>query len=409
MAPLVVQKYGGTSVGTTERIRKVAQRIIGLKKAGNDVLVVVSAMGDSTDDLITLAREVAGNPAKREMDMLLSSGERISMALLAMAINDMGHPAISFTGSQSGILTDTSHTEARIVSISGTRIKEELEKDKIVIVAGFQGCSPEREVTTLGRGGSDTTAVALAIALKALYCEILTDVDGVYSADPRVVNNAKKLDCCSYDEMLEMAWLGAKVLHPRSVELAKKFNMPIIVSSSFNENKGTIVKGEDMEEIDVRAISFNKDIAKISITEVPDVPGIAAKVFEILGAENVTCSFIVQSQGHHGKNDITFTVVEKDYKHTIDTLEKHLKKIGGSEVISDINVATVSVIGTGIARAPKVASRVFKTLADSKINIDLISSSNITLTCVIKERDVELAVKNLHKEFIDAITETMEN
>jgi len=237
----------------------------------------------------------------------------------------------------------------------------------------------------------------------------LTDVDGVYSADPRIVKNAKKLGCCSYDEMLEMAWLGAKVLHPRSVELAKKFNMPIIVSSSFNENKGTIVKGEDMEEIDVRAISFNKDIAKISITEVPDLPGIAAKVFEILGAENVTCSFIVQSQGHHGKNDITFTVVEKDYKHTIDTLEKHLKKIGGSEVISDINVATISVIGTGIARAPKVASRVFKTLADSKINIDLISSSNITLTCVVKERDVELAVKNLHKEFIDAATETMEN
>lgn len=396
----IVQKYGGTSVGTTERITNVARRIAKLKKAGNKVLVVVSAMGDSTDDLIKLAREVAGNPSKREMDMLLSSGERISMALLSMAINDLGYPAISFTGSQSGILTDTSHTEARIVSISGTRIKEELSNDKIVIVAGFQGCSPQKEITTLGRGGSDTTAVALAIALKADYCEILTDVDGVYTADPRFVKNAKKLKHCSYDEMLEMAWLGAKVLHPRSVELAKKFEMPIMVSSSFNEHKGTLIKGEDMEEVEIRAITHNKDIAKISIIDVPDTPGIAAKVFEMLGEEKISCFFIVQAQAHSGRNDITFTVNEKDYKDTINILEKNIKKIGGREIVSDVNVGSISVIGTGVAREPKVSSKVFKTLADSKINIDLISSSNITLTCVIKEKDIERAVKALHKSLI---------
>ena len=396
----IVQKYGGSSVATTERILKVAERIVNLKKQGNKVLVVVSAMGDTTDDLITLSREVASSPSKREMDMLLSSGERISMALLSMAINDMNVPAISFTGSQSGIVTDTSHTEARIVSISGTRIKEELEKDKVVIVAGFQGCSTEREITTLGRGGSDTTAVALAIALKADFCEILTDVDGVYSADPRIVKDAKKLDFCSYDEMLEMAWLGAKVLHPRSVEIAKKFDMPIIVASSFNNNKGTLVKGEDMEKAEVRAITFNKEIAKISLVEVPDIPGIAAKVFELLSSENISCSFIVQSQSHNAKNDITFTVSEKDFKPAMNILEKNLKMIGGREIISDINVATISVIGTGVVRDPRVASRVFKTLARAETNVDLISSSNITLTCVIKERDVEKAVCDLHKEFI---------
>jgi len=396
----IVQKYGGTSVGTPERILKVAERIINFKKAGNKMLVVVSAMSDTTDDLIGLARQVADNPSKREMDMLLSSGERISMALLSMAINDMGYPAISFTGSQSGIQTDTSHTEARIMAISGTRIKDELAKDKIVIVAGFQGCSPEKEITTLGRGGSDTTAVALAIALKADYCEILTDVDGVYTADPRIVKNARKLDFCSYDEMLEMAWLGAKVLHPRSVEMAKRFEMPVVVASSFIENKGTMVKGDKMEDVEIRAISQNKDIAKISIVGVPDVPGIAAKVFEMLGAENISSYFIVQSQGHDGRNDITFTVAEKDFKDAIDVLEKNLKKIGGREILTDINVGTVSVIGTGVARNPKISSKIFKVLADSKINIDLISSSNITLTCVIKERDIEKAVKNLHRGLI---------
>ena len=396
----IVQKYGGTSVGTTERILNVARRIAKLKKEGNKVLAVVSAMGDTTDDLVKLAREVAGSPSKREMDMLLSSGERISMALLSMAINDLGYPAISFTGSQSGILTDTSHTEARIVSISGTRIKDELTNDKIVIVAGFQGCSPQREITTLGRGGSDTTAVALAIALKADYCEILTDVDGVYTADPRFVKNAKKLTHCSYDEMLEMAWLGAKVLHPRSVELAKKFGMPLLVSSSFNEHKGTIIKGEDMEDVEIRAITHNKDIAKISIIDVPDTPGIAAKVFEMLGEEKISCFFIVQAQAHSGHNDITFTVNEKDYKDAINILEKNMKKIGGREILSDVNVGSISVIGTGVAREPRVSSKVFKTLADSKINIDLISSSNITLTCVIKEKDIERAVKALHKALI---------
>jgi len=396
----IVQKYGGTSVGNPERILNVAERIVRLKKAGNHVLVVVSAMGDTTDDLISLAREVAGNPPKREMDMLLSSGERISMALLSMAINDMGVSAISFTGSQSGILTDTSHTEARILSISGTRIREALDKDKVVIVAGFQGCSHEREVTTLGRGGSDTTAVALAIALKADRCEILTDVDGVYSADPRIVKNAKKLDFCSYDEMLEMAWLGAKVLHPRSVEIAKKFDMPIVVASSFNNNPGTLIKGEDMEKAEVRAITFNREIAKVSIVEVPDIPGTAASVFELLSSAQISCSFIVQSQSHHGKNDITFTVNEKDFKSTMNLLENNMKKIGGRELISDINIATISVVGTGVVRDPRVASRVFKTLAACETNIDLISSSNITLTCVIKERDVEKAVQHLHKEFI---------
>ncbi|HBC75874.1 MAG TPA: aspartate kinase, partial [Candidatus Wallbacteria bacterium] len=249
-------------------------------------------------------------------------------------------------------------------------------------------------------GGSDTTAVALAIALKADRCEILTDVDGVYSADPRIVKNAKKLDFCSYDEMLEMAWLGAKVLHPRSVEIAKKFDMPIVVASSFNNNPGTLIKGEDMEKAEVRAITFNREIAKVSIVEVPDIPGTAASVFELLSSAHISCSFIVQSQSHNGKNDITFTVNEKDFKSTMNLLENNMKKIGGRELISDINIATISVVGTGVVRDPRVASRVFKTLAACETNIDLISSSNITLTCVIKERDVEKAVQQLHKEFI---------
>ncbi|HYR52550.1 MAG TPA: aspartate kinase [Candidatus Dormibacteraeota bacterium] len=395
---LLVQKYGGTSVGSPERIRNVAERIVQTRRGGADLVVVVSAMGDATDDLIGLARQVSTRSHPREMDMLLTAGERISMALVAMAVNDRGQEAVSFTGSQSGIVTDTSHTRAKILEVKADRIKEELKRGRVVIVAGFQGVSKDREVTTLGRGGSDTTAVALAAALQASECEIYTDVDGVYTADPRIVEGARKITRLSYDEMLELASLGAKVLHNRSVEIARRFQVPIHVRSSFNWNEGSrVVRGSSMEQVVIRGITHDKDVAKVALVGVPDRPGIASEIFQAVGGQGVNVRMIVQASGQDGKNDVTFTVGSHDVNTVLPLLEEVRKKIGARAFLYDPDVAMLSVVGEGLATSPGTAGRVFQALAQAGVNIDLISTSSITITCVVRQADAERAVRSLHE------------
>ena len=395
---LLVQKYGGTSVGSPERIQSVADRIIRTRRSGTELVVVVSAMGDTTDDLVDLAKRVSAEEHPREMDMLLTSGERISMALVAMAVRDRGQEAVSFTGSQSGIVTDTSHTRAKIVEIKGDRIKEELAKGSVVIVAGFQGVSKDREVTTLGRGGSDTTAVALAAALGAEECEIYTDVDGVYTADPRVVPHARKLATVSYDEMLELASLGAKVLHNRSVEIARRFSVPIHVRSSFNWNEGTrIRKGGSMEQVVIRGIAHDADVAKIALLGVPDRPGVAAEIFRAVGGHGVNVRMIVQASGEGGKNDVTFAVGTHDVKTVLPIVEEMRKQLGARAFVYDPDVAIISVVGEGLATSPGTAGAVFEALAKAEVNIELISTSSITITCMVRQQDVERAVRSLHE------------
>ncbi len=395
---LLVQKYGGTSVGSPERIQSVADRIVRTRRSGTDLVVVVSAMGDTTDDLVDLAKRVSAEEHPREMDMLLTSGERISMALVAMAVRDRGQEAVSFTGSQSGIVTDTSHTRAKIVEIKGDRIKEELAKGSVVIVAGFQGVSKDREVTTLGRGGSDTTAVALAAALAAEECEIYTDVDGVYTADPRVVPHARKLATVSYDEMLELASLGAKVLHNRSVEIARRFSVPIHVRSSFNWNEGTrIRKGGSMEQVVIRGIAHDADVAKIALLGVPDRPGVAAEIFRAVGGHGVNVRMIVQASGEGGKNDVTFAVGTHDVKTVLPIVEEMRKQLGARAFVYDPDVAIISVVGEGLAMSPGTAGAVFEALAKAAVNIELISTSSITITCMVRQQDVERAVRSLHE------------
>ncbi len=395
--PLLVQKYGGTSVGSPERIQHVAERIVRTRRGGADLVVVVSAMGDATDDLIRLARQVSPRSHPREMDMLLTAGERISMALVSMAVNDRGQEAVSFTGSQSGIVTDTSHTRAKILEVKADRIRAELERGRVVIVAGFQGVSREREVTTLGRGGSDTTAVALAAALHASECEIYTDVDGVYTADPRVVPEARKIPRLSYDEMLELASLGANVLHNRSVEIARRFNVPVHVRSSFNWNEGSrVVKGDSMEQVVIRGIAHDKDVAKIALVGVPDRPGIASEIFQAVGGQGVNVRMIVQASGADGRNDVTFTVGSHDVNAVLPVLEEVRKKIGARSFLYDPDVAMISVVGEGLATSPGTAGRVFQALAAAGVNIDLISTSSITITCVVRQTDAERAVRSLH-------------
>lgn len=395
---LLVQKYGGTSVGSPERIQNVAERIVRTRRGGADLVVVVSAMGDATDDLIDLARQVSTRSHPREMDMLLTAGERISMALVAMAVNDRGQEAVSFTGSQSGIVTDTSHTQAKILEVKADRIKEELKRGRVVIVAGFQGVSKDREVTTLGRGGSDTTAVALAAALQASECEIYTDVDGVYTADPRIVEGARKITRLSYDEMLELASLGAKVLHNRSVEIARRFQVPIHVRSSFNWNEGSrVVRGSSMEQVVIRGIAHDKDVAKVALVGVPDRPGIASEIFQAVGGQGVNVRMIVQASGQDGKNDVTFTVGSHDVNTVLPLLEEVRKKIGARAFLYDPDVAMLSVVGEGLATSPGTAGRVFQALAQAGVNIDLISTSSITITCVVREADAERAVRSLHQ------------
>jgi aspartate kinase len=394
---LLVQKYGGTSVGTPERIHHVAERIVSTRRAGTDLVVVVSAMADTTDDLLGLAGKVSGHSHPRELDMLLTAGERISMALVAMAVIDRGQEAVSFTGSQSGIVTDTSHTRAKILEVKADRIREELKRGRVVIVAGFQGVSRDREVTTLGRGGSDTTAVALAAALGAEACEIYTDVDGVYTADPRIVPQARKLPELSYDEMLELASLGAKVLHNRSVEIARRFRVPIHVRSSFNSNEGSrIRKGDLMEQVVIRGIAHDTDVAKIALLGVPDRPGVAAEIFREVGGQGVNVRMIVQASGADSKNDVTFAVGTHDVRTVLPVVEEVRKRLGARAFVYDPDVAILSVVGEGLATSPGTAGEVFAALAQAKVNIEIISTSSITITCIVRKVDAERAIRSLH-------------
>jgi aspartate kinase len=398
---LIVQKYGGTSVGNLERIEKVASRIVSYTKKGKKVVVVVSAMGDTTDELINLAKKINPYPAEREMDMLISTGEQISSALLAMAIHKKGFEAISFTGHQVGIITDTFHTKAKILKIETKRIKKELESGKIVIVAGFQGISTDKEITTLGRGGSDLSAVALACALGAEICEIYTDVEGIYTADPRIVKEAKKIDYITFDEMLELASRGAKVMQTRAVEVAKKFNLPLHVRSSFNRKEGTIImeKTSYIEEPVVRGVALQEKEAKITICNVPDKPGIAAKIFNSLAQENINVDMIVQNVSHKKITDISFTVPKDSLHKAIKVSKEISKKIGAGKILSDESIAKVSIVGVGMRSHSGVAAKCFSALAKAKINIEMISTSEISISCVVRKDVGKKALKILHKEF----------
>lgn len=398
---LIVQKYGGTSVGSPERIRRVAKRVVDLKDEGHDVVVVVSAMGDTTDELIELVKKITDNPPQREMDMLLSTGEQVSISLLAMAINNLGKKVISLTGAQVGIRTDNVHSKARIVDVDTERMRQELEAGNILVVAGFQGINDANDITTLGRGGSDTTAVALAAALKADVCEIFTDVDGVYTTDPRVVPEARKLEYITYDEMLELAHLGAQVLHPRSVECAKLYGIPIHVRSSFNHNLGTIVKEvEDMEKaMVVTGVAHDLNVAKIGLFDVPDKPGIAWQIFRALAGENINVDMIIQSAMRDNINDISFTVTRTDLRRTLEVIEEIKDEVGIKGYTHDEDVAKVSIVGAGMVTNPGVASLMFEALAREEINLEMITTSEIKISCIVKANLAEKAVRALHKKF----------
>ncbi len=398
---LIVQKFGGTSVADPKKMKNVARRVGRTKDEGNDVIVVVSAPGKTTDQLVELARRVSPEPSGREYDMLLSSGEQISIALLAMALHELGYEAISFTGPQLGIRTDTSHSRARILSIDTDRLREELAAGKVVVVAGFQGISIEGEITTLGRGGSDTTAVALAAVAEADLCEIYTDVEGVYTADPRVVPLARRLDRISYDEMLELAGTGAKVLHLRSVEFAKKYHVPLRVRSSFTEQPGTLVTEEvpEMENVVVSGIALDDKIARVSLLGVPDVPGIAATIFRALAHEEINVDMIAQSVGSDGLNTVSFTVPKADLKRTLDALADPEKQIHAAKVESDANVAMISAVGVGMKSHSGVAAEMFGALADAGINILMISTSEIKISCIIDSKSSKKAMQVIHGTF----------
>ncbi|MFS8495041.1 MAG: aspartate kinase [Actinomycetes bacterium] len=397
---IVVQKYGGTSVADPERISRVADRIVATRRAGNDVVVVVSAMGHTTDELIELAHAVNPDPPGREMDMLLTAGERISMALMAMAIQARGVEAVSFTGSQAGILTDASHGSAKIQEIRGTRVTDALQAGKVVIVAGFQGVDPQgKEVTTLGRGGSDATAVALAAALKASVCEIYTDVDGVFTADPRIVGNARKLDEISFEEMLELAASGAGVLMSRSVEFGRRFNIPIHVRSSFNDNPGTWVKEQTMEQAIISGVAHDRSEAKVTVRHVPDRPGVAASLFTPLAEADIDVDMIVQNVSSDGHTDISFTVAKDAADRARAIAEKVAAELEAGEVDVDEGIAKVSLVGAGMKSHPGVAAKVFQALAAASINVEMISTSTIRISCVIREDRVEEAVRVLHDAF----------
>ncbi len=401
MNSLTVQKYGGTSVADADKVKKVAARVIDKKKNGNDVVVVVSAMGKTTDRFVELAYDVTDSPPDREMDMLMSSGEQISMAVLSMAIQAMGYDAISLTGPQAEIFTDSSHRRARILDIKTTRVKQELEKGRIVIVAGFQGLSDDQEITTLGRGGSDTTAVALACALKADVCEIYTDVPGVFTADPKIVPDARKLDEVTYEEMLELASMGAKVLQTRSVELASKYGVKLMVGLAHGDIPGTFIKEEDssMEDVLVRGIAHNFDEAKFTVRHVPDKPGVAADIFAKLADKGVNVDMIIQNIGADGFTDLSFTVSTEDIEKTSSLSELIKADAGAQEVTCDEGIAKVSVVGVGMRSHAGVAMKLFKALAEKNINIEMISTSEIKVSVVISQDRVQEAVKALHKAF----------
>ena len=398
---LIVQKYGGTSVADAQRIRRVAERVVEAVDAGQRVCVVVSAMGQTTDQLVELAAEVSPTPHERELDMLLSAGERISMALLSMAIIELGREAISFTGSQAGVITDTVHGKARIVEIRARRVLEALDAGKVVIVAGFQGVSTEFDVTTLGRGGSDTTAVALAAALDADACEIYTDVEGVFTADPRLVSGARKLHAVSYEEMLELSAAGAKVLMLRSVEYARNHGVLIHVRSSFSDGEGTWVREEDarMEQAIISGIAHDTSEAKVTILGVPDRPGVAARVFRPLADEGVNVDMIVQNASADGRTDIFFTLPKEDLRRAQPILDALQEAVGATGVETDADIAKVSLIGAGMKTHPGVAADMFDALADAGINIEIISTSSIRVSCVVRAREVEKAVRAIHDRF----------
>lgn len=398
---LLVQKYGGSSVADAERIKLVARRVVSAAEAGQQVVVVVSAMGDSTDELVALAHNIAPAPPPREMDMLLTAGERISMTLLAMAIHELGRDAVSLTGSQAGIVTDTSHGKARILEVRADRIRAALSAGEVVIVAGFQGVSTEYDVTTLGRGGSDTTAVALAAALHGDVCEINTDVDGVFTADPRVVSGARKLHAVSYEEMLEMAACGTKVLQLRSVEYARDYGVLIHVRSSFMDEEGTWVREEDerMERAIISGVAHDTSEAKVTIMGVPDHPGVAARVFHPLAGEGINIDMIVQNVSTEGRTDISFTLPKEDLRRADSLLSGVAREVGATGIEADSDVAKVSLVGAGMKTHPGVAAAMFEALAKERINIEIISTSSIRISCVVRASDVERAVKAIHDKF----------
>lgn len=399
---LIVQKYGGTSVGSLERIRAVAERVAETKRRGNNVVVIVSAMSGETDKLVSLANHLSLNPDGREMDLLLSSGERISAALTAIAVNELGLRSMSFTGRQVGIITDAAHTEAKIERITGEAVKRALNRGITPVIAGFQGVTETSEVTTLGRGGSDLTAVAVAAALGADLCEIYTDVDGVYTTDPNIVPEARKLDKISYEEMLELASLGAKVLQTRSVEFAKKYEVPVMVRSSFNSNPGTLVVKEDreMEKVVVSGVAYDKNQAKITVIGVPDRPGVAAQLFNTIAGKNIVVDMIVQNISSDGKaTDISFTVPKSDSKKAMKITGEIAARLGAKDVKLRDDIAKVSVVGVGMRTHSGVAAKMFETLAKHNINIIMISTSEIKVSCIIDSKYTELAVRVLHTAF----------
>ena len=398
---LIVQKYGGTSVGSIERIKAVAQRVIDLCKQGNRLVIVLSAMSGQTDALIQLSKNITDSPDPRELDVLMATGEQVSVSLFAIAVKSMGYDCCSILGFQAGIQTDHIYGKARIRKINAKRVLKELDQNRIVAVAGFQGIDEHRNITTLGRGGSDTTAVALAAALNADMCEIYTDVEGVFSADPNICTDARKLNRISHEEMLELASLGAKVLEIRSVEFAKKYNVPIHVRSSFRTNEGTMVVSEEkeMENVMVSGIVYDKNEARVTVAQVPDRPGIAFKIFDPVFKAGIVVDMIIQNTSVEGLTDLTFTVTKTDFNQTLKLVKEVAQEIGAAEVLGDQNIAKVSIVGLGMRNHAGIASLMFETLAKENINISMISTSEIKISCVIEEKYTELAVRTLHEAF----------
>ncbi len=399
---IIVQKFGGTSVADPDKIHNVAKAVIREKEKGNDIVVVVSAMGHTTDYLIKLAKEVTENPDSREMDMLLSTGEQVSIALLAMAVQSHGYKALSMNGQQVGIITECIHSKARIVDIKTEKLQKYLKDGNIIIVAGFQGVTPEGEITTLGRGGSDTSAVAIAAALKAERCDIYTDVEGVYATDPRIVPNIKKSDTISYEEMLELARVGANVLHPRSVETAKQFSVPLRVRSSFKlDNLGTLIIGVENMEIykPVAGVAADSSQVRILLSNLPDIPGTAAKLFTALADNNISVDMIIQSLANNGTNSIAFTINTDDLDNTIKILKDEKETVQAAEILTDNDIAKVSIVGAGMVDRPGIAADMFKALADKNINIKMISTSEIKISCLVNKNNANEAIKALCKKF----------
>ncbi|MBH3427807.1 aspartate kinase [Pseudomonas alkylphenolica] len=399
---LIVQKFGGTSVGTVERIEQVADKVKKFREAGDDLVVVLSAMSGETNRLIDLAKQISDQPVPRELDVIVSTGEQVTIALLAMALMKRGVPAVSYTGNQVRILTDSAHNKARILQIDDQKIRGDLKAGRVVVVAGFQGVDEHGNITTLGRGGSDTTGVALAAALKADECQIYTDVDGVYTTDPRVVSQAQRLDKITFEEMLEMASLGSKVLQIRAVEFAGKYNVPLRVLHSFQEGPGTLItidEEESMEQPIISGIAFNRDEAKLTIRGVPDTPGVAFKILGPISAANIEVDMIVQNVSHDNTTDFTFTVHRNDYDKAHKVLDKTAEELNAREVVGDTKIAKVSIVGVGMRSHAGVASRMFEALAKETINIQMISTSEIKVSVVIEEKYLELAVRALHTAF----------